>query len=111
MLWQRGPTTIRDVHRVLSADRTLAYTTVATIVGRLAKKRLLRRSSKTRKAHRYVPVVSEQDVIAAAVDEAFAKLLEHDMAPAIAALFRHKSRLTRRDIAALEKLVRQLRKR
>lgn len=111
MLWRRGPTTIADVHRVLSADRTLAYTTVATIVGRLAKKKLLRRAGKTKKAHRFAPAVSEREVIAAALEEVFAKLLDRDMTPAITALAKNKSYLTQGNIGALEKLVTQLRRR
>lgn len=40
-LWSSGrPLTVRDVHAVLSDDSDLAYTTVLTVLDRLAKKGL-----------------------------------------------------------------------
>lgn len=41
-LWSGGrPLTVRDVHMVLSDDTDLAYTTVLTVLDRLAKKGLV----------------------------------------------------------------------
>ena len=44
--WRVGPVTVRDALSALNADRArpLAYTTVMTIMGRLAEKGLLRRT-------------------------------------------------------------------
>jgi len=44
--WRVGPVTVRDVLSAVNADRArpLAYTTVMTIMGRLAEKGLLRRT-------------------------------------------------------------------
>ena len=44
--WRVGPVTVRDVLSALNADRgrPLAYTTVMTIMGRLAEKGMLRRT-------------------------------------------------------------------
>ncbi|MCL5999614.1 MAG: BlaI/MecI/CopY family transcriptional regulator [Chloroflexi bacterium] len=39
--WTRESVTVRDVLEVLSTQRSLAYTTVMTVMGRLAKKGLL----------------------------------------------------------------------
>ncbi len=41
-LWSAGdPQTVRQVHEALSARRELAYTTIMTVLQRLAKKNLV----------------------------------------------------------------------
>jgi predicted transcriptional regulator len=51
------PVTVREVHRAL-AHRSLAYTTVMTVLDRLWRKRFLRRNARAR-AYQYSPTVSE----------------------------------------------------
>ncbi|MCB1041354.1 MAG: BlaI/MecI/CopY family transcriptional regulator [Acidobacteria bacterium] len=41
LIWDHGPQTVRQVHRSLSAQRDLAYTTVMTVMTRLAEKEVL----------------------------------------------------------------------
>lgn len=54
-LWSRTePQTVRQVHEALSARRDLAYTTVMTVLQRLAKKNLVLQIRDDR-AHRYAP--------------------------------------------------------
>lgn len=60
VLWAAdGPLTPAEVHETLGTE--LAYTTVATILGRLVDKGLVVRARAGR-AHRYAPVVDEADV-------------------------------------------------
>lgn len=59
VLWRRGQATVRDVLEELTAHRQLAYTTVMTVMARLAEKGLLRRQRRG-KAHRY-EVAQTQD--------------------------------------------------
>jgi predicted transcriptional regulator len=40
-VWRCGPVSVRDVHRCLLAKRDNAYTTVMTVMSRLAEKGLL----------------------------------------------------------------------
>ena len=64
VLWERGePTVVRDVARAL-ADRDLAYTTVMTVLDRLAKKGFVQRDRDGR-AWRYVAAASREAYIAA----------------------------------------------
>ncbi len=42
IVWQAGTTTVRDVREVLRAERQVAYTTVMTVMSRLADKGILR---------------------------------------------------------------------
>jgi predicted transcriptional regulator len=63
VLWDRGePCVVRDVVRALSA-RDLAYTTVMTVLDRLAKKGVVRRQLVGR-AWRYEAASSREDYIA-----------------------------------------------
>lgn len=65
-LWQRRSGLVKDVQPDLLPDRKLAYTTVMTVMDRLFKKGILRRTKQSR-AHVYEPVYSEADVRADAV--------------------------------------------
>jgi predicted transcriptional regulator len=63
-LWEASdPQSVRDVHHALSQDRELAYTTVMTVLDRLAKKGVVRRERDGR-AYRYVPVQSRDEMVA-----------------------------------------------
>ena len=45
VIWQRGPSTVRQVREALTPDHTAAYTTVMTVMTRLADRGLLRRAA------------------------------------------------------------------
>lgn len=63
-LWASSePQTVRQVHEALAAHRELAYTTVMTVLQRLAKKDLLSQQRDDR-AHRYTPVNSRDELVA-----------------------------------------------
>ena len=64
-LWESGePLTVRQVHEALSAGRSLAYTTVMTVLDRLAKKGVVRQERADR-AYRYAPVQTREEMTAA----------------------------------------------
>ena len=61
ILWSRaGRLSVREVHELLAADRDLAYTTVMTVLDRLAKKGLVVRNLDGR-AWLYRPAKSRAD--------------------------------------------------
>ena len=43
LLWKRGESSVRDIHSAISSTRPIAYTTVMTVMYRLAEQKLLRR--------------------------------------------------------------------
>jgi len=43
LLWEKGPLTGREIYEHVRHPRTLAYTTVLTLVGRMIKKGIVRR--------------------------------------------------------------------
>lgn len=80
VLWARGePVTVRTVHDDL-ADRNLAYTTVMTVLARLAEKDVVRRTRYGR-AWWYAPKVGKAEYVAELMLNALA--LTGDSAPAL----------------------------
>jgi predicted transcriptional regulator len=43
IVWARGEATVREVHEAINRKRPLAYTTIMTVMSRLAEKGVLRR--------------------------------------------------------------------
>ena len=63
-LWAAdGPQTVRQVHDALSAHRDLAYTTVMTVLQRLARKSLVVQIRDDR-AHQYAAAHGRDDLVA-----------------------------------------------
>ncbi|MEU5844394.1 BlaI/MecI/CopY family transcriptional regulator [Rhodococcus sp. NPDC047139] len=69
-LWSTPePQTVRQVHEALSTRRNLAYTTVMTVLQRLAKKNLVIQQRDDR-AHRYLPVHGRDELVASLMVDA-----------------------------------------
>ncbi len=72
VVWARpGPVSVREVLDVLTPQRQLAYTTVMTIMDRLARKGVLARERDGR-AYRYTPVASREAYTASLLADALA---------------------------------------
>jgi BlaI family penicillinase repressor len=52
VLWDRGPSTVREIHEVISQSRPLGYTTVLKLLQIMTEKQLVRRNEEAR-AHVY----------------------------------------------------------
>ena len=66
-LWPMGEGTVRDIHRQLAMARPRAYTTVLTIMDRLAQKGIVTRC-KVGRAYRYHANLSADEARLKAVD-------------------------------------------
>lgn len=77
-----GALTVRQVHDQVGIDRGLAYTTVMTVLDRLAKKGLLLQQRDGR-AYRYRPVATREELTASALRSAFGGLDRDDRQAAI----------------------------
>ena len=73
-LWARGHATVTDVYKTLSMDREIAYTTVKTVMERLADKGYLVCNSGQR-AYVYTPTQSREDFIRRVSDTVLSGLL------------------------------------
>ena len=58
VLWQRGPSTVRDVHESLDHARPVGYTTVLKLLQIMVEKGLVRRDASAR-SHVYAAVASQ----------------------------------------------------
>lgn len=84
VLWQRGPSTVRDVQQVLSATQGSGYTTVLKLLQIMTEKGIVVRDE-TQRAHVYAAKQSERrtqrQLLGDLVDRAFggssAKLVLH----------------------------------
>ena len=77
-LWAHGsaggcPLTVREVHKTVGAQRDLAYTTVMTVLDRLAKKQLVTQERDGR-AYRYSAVGTREELTALTMRETLADL-------------------------------------
>ncbi len=74
VLWQRGPSTVRDVHAAL-AERNTGYTTVLKLMQIMAEKGLCARDE-SQKSHVYRPLIEEartrRGLVADLIDRVFA---------------------------------------
>ena len=102
-VWARGePVTVRDVLGDLQAERSLAYTTVMTVMGNLRRKGWLRRHDEGR-AYRYEPLVSAEEYSADLMRQALAASTDR---PAV--LMHFLGDLSPEETAALEEAYQRL---
>ena len=59
VLWQRGPSTVREVHEALQAGSDTGYTTTLKLMQIMAEKGLLSREGAGR-SHIYTPAISQE---------------------------------------------------
>jgi predicted transcriptional regulator len=79
-LWDAaGPLTVRQVHERLQRDRDLAYTTVMTVLDRLAKKDVVTRQKEDR-AYLYAPAQTREEMTAAVMLDALSTSTDQDAA-------------------------------
>lgn len=86
-LWSdAAPQTVREVHEALATDRTLAYSTVTTVLRRLATKDLVLEFRDAR-AHRFRPMQGRSELVAELIIEALDQVSETDARQAALARF------------------------
>jgi len=74
VLWEAGPSTVREVQQALDVRRPTGYTTVLKLLQIMTEKGLVRRDERER-AHRYAPRLprehTEQQIVGDLLDRAF----------------------------------------
>ena len=105
-LWSSGdPQTVRQVHEALSARRDLAYTTIMTVLQRLAKKNLVVQHRDDR-AHRYAPTHGRDELVAGLMVDALDQAA--DSGSREAALVHFVERVGADEAAALRRALAEL---
>lgn len=106
VLWEKGPTAIREIQEGFGAKNRPAYTTVQTMVYRLEAKKALRRARKVGNAHVFEALITRDAAKARLVDE-FLSLFGGRMQPVMAQLI-EAGNLTPKDVADAERLLKEL---
>ncbi len=74
LLWKKSPASVREIHGKLARKRPIAYTTVMTVMSRLAEKGMLEREPQGR-AYLYSPTQSRQEFCSDAISTVMTGLL------------------------------------
>ena len=104
ILWARGEASGRDVVDELNRSRSLAYTTVLTVMGRLVEKGLLTQH-KVGRAHLYRPAMSREAYAAATAGQVIRSLVEDFGDIALAQFSQELDKLDPARLAALKTLM------
>lgn len=81
VLWQRGPSTVRQVRDELAEERDLAYTSVMTIMTIMADKGYVRRR-KAKGSYVYRPVLEQQSAARAMLSDVVNRVFDGSAAAA-----------------------------
>ena len=110
-IWALGQATVHDVHeRLDAADRELAYTTVMTVMSRLADKGLLEKQ-KDGAAYVYMPAASKEEFTRRTVGTVLSELLDDFSAPVMSQFVELVGEQDEAAIEALAKAIEEKRKR
>jgi predicted transcriptional regulator len=105
-LWSScEPQTVRQVHEALAARRDLAYTTIMTVLQRLAKKNLVVQHRDDR-AHRYAPTHGRDELVAGLMVDALDQV--SDTGSRVAALVHFVERVGVDEADALRRALAEL---
>lgn len=105
-LWSSGePLTVRQVHEALRTQRELAYTTVMTVLQRLARKNLVVQIRDDR-AHRYAAAYGRDELVAGLMVDALHQAA--DSGDRQAALVHFVERVGAEDADALRRALAEL---
>ncbi len=105
IIWDKQEATVRDVFETLSLSRDIAYTTVMTIMSRLADKGMLNKH-KDGIAYLYRPALGREEFTQSIVDEILNGLFE-DYADAAFSHFIHRVEEDEDKISELERLIKR----
>lgn len=103
IVWPLGRATVRDVYERLRERRTIAYTTVQTMMNILEEKGHLR-TEPGEKARSYVPVRPRKAVVNSMVREFVDRVFDGSARPLLVHLVKQKG-LTDRERRALQELL------
>ena len=106
VVWGFDGATVREVHERLNQRRTLAYTTVMTMMNILEEKGHLTRHKQGR-AYRYEPVRPKSQVISGMVDDFVGKVFEGSARPLVLGLVKDR-KLSEKDLDEIARLIKEV---
>ena len=109
VVWEKGQATVQDVKEALEPRRPLAYTTIMTVMSRLAEKGVVERRKEGR-AYYYTPAASQEKVAGSLLQSLVKRLYAGATARAIAQLLETEETVDDAELERLEALIRSKRK-
>ncbi|CDZ76583.1 Regulatory protein BlaI [Legionella massiliensis] len=106
IIWSLEKVTIKEVVAQLSAERPLAYTTVATVIKVLEQKGFLE-CQKSSYAHVFVPLVTKSDYESTCIDHIVANVFDGEPVALVQRLL-SANKLQQGDIQMIEEALKQL---
>jgi BlaI family transcriptional regulator, penicillinase repressor len=103
LIWPRGQATVRDIYDTLREQRTVAYTTVQTMMNILESKGHLKKQPGD-KAQVYVPSRAQHLVVRAMVSEFVTRVFDGSARPLLVHLLRERG-LSARERRELQRLL------
>lgn len=108
-VWEKGEVSVQDVKDALEPRRKLAYTTIMTVMSRLAEKGLLARRKQGR-AYLYTAKSSQGKLASSMLRSLIQRLYAGASGTAIAHLLESDEELSDEELSHLEGLIQQKRK-
>jgi predicted transcriptional regulator len=108
VVWEKGKVTVQDVKDALEPRHSLAYTTVMTVMSRLAAKGVLNRQKEGR-AFCYTPAASQEKMAGSLLQSLVRRLYDGATGKAIAQLLENEENVNDEELERLEKLIRSKR--
>ncbi len=103
ILWESGEATVSEVHQSLSSDKSLATTTVATMLSRLEKRGLIHHLTEGRQ-YLYYPLVSEEEVRTSMVGDLVKRIFKGNFS-ALASHLLKESDMSAQELEQLKKMI------
>jgi predicted transcriptional regulator len=103
VLWDRGPSTVRQIHEVLSAERDLGYTTVLKSLQVMTEKGLVLRDESER-SHVYAATLSETQTQRSLLGDLMARAFGGSAAKLVIQAL-HAQRATKQELAEIRRLL------
>lgn len=108
ILWDHGPLPGRNLHTEVKREKDIAYTTTLTVLDRLAKKGYLRKARGIGKIM-FSPDISKEDYQVLVTGSLVQKAFETSPDLAVSAFADIFSRMARKDLNKLERLIKEKR--
>ena len=108
VLWANGEITVAGMHEAVAGERSLAYTTVATMLRKMEERGLVTHRVEGR-SFLYRAAVAEEAVSRSMADALLDRLFEGSMAEMVRHLLSTRE-VSRKELAALEKLIAERKK-
>ena len=109
ILWERAEAAVADVHGVLTRERDLAYTTVATMLRKMEDRALVAHRAEGR-TYLYRALVAAEQVGRSMTDHVVERLFEGSLAETVNHLLRTRE-VSRAELDELERLIRAAKRR